>query len=393
MDTSWDWVTFADLDRDPYPIYARLRAEAPVAWVPTTNKWLVTRWDDCAAAGKDEDAFTTSHDLDAFFGTPQILSMEGPEHKGLRAGVDPPFRSRALADGFEAFARPVVRRYVSELWERGAADATRDLYEPISARIIADMLGLSDVDDATLVRWFQTLNSGMNNDHGDPAVAAETRATVEQIDAYMADMIERLQRDGNDGSGFGCMVHIGTLDGRPRSFAELIGSIRVIILGGFQEPGHGAASSLLGLLQDPRQVAAVIEDPATYVPLAVHEGLRWIAPFGIGERVPRHDVTIRGVEIPAGAEVGLVMASANRDEERYEDGDRFDVFRPKLPHMSFGFGSHFCSGHAVSRALEEIILEETFAGLPGIELDPDHEPVVAGWFVRSVQHLPVRWSA
>lgn len=58
------------------------------------------------------------------------------------------------------------------------------------------------------------------------------------------------------------------------------------------------------------------------------------------------------------------MASANRDEERYEDGDQFDVFRPKLPHMSFGFGSHFCSGHAVSRALEEIILEETFAGLP-----------------------------
>lgn len=164
--------------------------------------------------------------------------MEGPEHKGLRAGVDPPFRSRALADGFEAFARPVVRRYVSELRERGAADATRDLYEPISAQIIADMLGLSDVNNATLVRSFQTLNSGMNDDHGDPAVAAETRATVEQIDAYMADMIERLQRDGNDEQRLlGCMVHIGTLDGRPRSFAELIGSIRVIILGGSKSRG------------------------------------------------------------------------------------------------------------------------------------------------------------
>lgn len=397
MTATAEWIeaiTWHDLEVDPYPIYARLREEAPVAWVPGAHKWLITRWDDCVAVGKDEESYGPSHDLDKFFGSPQILSMEGPEHKALRAGFDHPFRARTLqTSNFEQRVRPIIRGYVERIRPRGRADATRDLLEPISARIVADMLGLDDVDDATLVRWFTTLNSAMNDDASDPALAAESKRTMDEIDQYMNAYIDRLLAIGDDGKGISAMVHGAVLDGKPRSFDDLIGSIRVIILGGFQEPGHGAASSLLGTLLDPAQTQAVLDDPLTHIPLAVHEGLRWIAPFGVGERVARVDVEVGGVTIPAGSEVGPVMAAANRDPSRYVDADRFDLFRERKPHLSFGFGSHYCSGHAIATQLERIMLEEVFAGLPGLELDPEAEPVLSGWFVRSVQQLPVRWSA
>jgi len=314
-------------------------------------------------------------------------------HTWLRGGVDPPLRPRAVQGYIEELARPVARGYVEELRPAGSGDATVDLLERISVRVIGDVLGLKDVDDRTLQRWFHGLNAGMTNVSGDPGVRAQSDAVQAELDAYMAEAVERLTANPDD-SGLSHMVHSGLDEGAPpRTFDDLIGTIRVIILGGFQEPGHGAAASLLGVLLDDEQKAMVLTEPDKAIPAAVHEGLRWIAPFGLHERQARVDIELHGETIPAGAEVALSCASANRDERRYEDGERFDITRPRQTHASFGYGAHFCSGHFISRRLEQIILEETFAGLPGLRLDPDREPMVFGFAVRGVKHLPVVWDA
>ena len=259
-------------------------------------------------------------------------------------------------------------------------------------RVVGDMLGFGDLDDATLTRWFHELSAGMTNFVGDPQVAARAAATRADIDADLRVRIARLTREP-DGSALASMIHVGTVDGRPRTFDQLASSLRVILLGGLQEPGHAAASSLLGLLSDPAQLAAVRADPATLLPLAVHEGLRWIAPFGFAERRARRALEIGGAAIPAGGEIGLVLSSASRDEARYAEPDRFDLGRERIAHASFGFGAHYCSGHAVSRPLEEAALGAILDGLPGVRLDPAQPPLVRGFAVRGPVRLPIVWDA
>ena len=381
-------VAFEQLEDDPYPFYARLRREAPVAWVPAARRWLVTRWDDCARAGTDAETFAPSPGgTDAYFGTPNILTLTGAPHRALRHGIDPPFRPRAVRATLEAFARPVAARYVAAVRERGAADATTEILERISVRVVGDVLGLRDVDDATLQRWFHGLSEGLVAQGREGG--GERPAAMDEVDAYVREAIERLTAAPDD-SGLSHMVHTGS--DRPRTFDELIGSLRVIVLGGLQEPGHGAANSLHGLLGDPAALARARHDPAA-VALAVHEGLRWLAPFGLTDRCALGDVELGGAVIPAGAEVGLVLASANHDERRYERPEAFDLDRPQLPHAAFGHGAHFCSGHAISRELERIALEELLAGLPNLRADPDRPPVVRGFTIRAARQLPIIWDA
>jgi cytochrome P450 len=189
------------------------------------------------------------------------------------------------------------------------------------------------------------------------------------------------------------MLHDGMPAGRTRSVDQLIGSMGVLIVGGFQEPAHGVANTLLGLLGRPEQAARVAADPAAWSGAAIDEGLRWLSPFGMTEKVLTRDATLGGLEFPAGTEVGLMIGSANRDPARYGDPDVFDLDRPRLAHVAFGYGTHFCIGHSVARVLGQVILEEMFARLPNLRLDPERSPVVHGWANRGATTLPLRWDA
>ncbi|HWH26588.1 MAG TPA: cytochrome P450 [Pseudolysinimonas sp.] len=386
-----DEVKLEELERDPYPSYAEWRRDAPVAYLPLMNGWMITRWDDCEFVGKDESRIDTENEFnDKYFGR-SITTMKGEPHRFLREAVDTPLRPRSVKRYIETLARPVARRYVQRIASLGEIDATTDLLELMSVRVIGEVLGLGDRDDETLQRWFHNLSLGLANLAGDPETQQIADTTVKEIDSHIADAIERLTAHPDE-TGLSHLIHTSTPDGRPRTFDELIGTIRVIIMGGFQEPGHGTAASLLGLLQTPEYARAVREAPSL-IPASVHEGLRWIAPFALSQRRAAVDITLHDAVIPAGDEINLVIGSANRDERRYENPEKFDLFRERLPLASFGYGTHFCAGHFLAREFSKVTLEEMFIGLPGLRLDPEKEPVVSGFGMRAVNHLPVVWDA
>ncbi|CAG7610396.1 cytochrome P450 [Leucobacter soli] len=380
-------ATIEDLEQDPYPFFAHWREHAPVAYVPAVEGWMVSRWDDCEYIGKLEGA-TNSESLysDSFFGR-NILTMGGDPHARLRSAVDVPLRPKAVAKYVDALTRPVAREYVQRVREMGRFDASKDLLERISVRVVANVLGLSDFDDDTLQRWFNDLNQGLNNFAGDPEVDSRANTAKREIHEYSESVYPKLTADPDE-SILSALFTGNTEDEGPRPLDEIIGTAWVIVLGGFQEPGHAAAASLLGLLTEPEQYAAVVADPSL-VPAAVHEGLRWIAPFGTVQRKALVDIEVDGITIPAGDEIQLAVASANRDERRYEDPERFDVFRPRQAQASFGYGEHFCAGHFLGREVERVALEEIVAGLPDLRLDPDRPVVEHGLFVRGVKNLPV----
>jgi cytochrome P450 len=386
-------VTPASLDVDPYPWYARMRSELPVAYIPWADVHFVTRWDDCHFVGSDPEYFRGAENhrtVNRVFGSPNILTSVDPEHGELRRAVDPHVRPKMVNSYIEDLARPLVRKWLGDIRERGEAELMAAYFEPISVIALGELLGIGAGPDL-LRRWFHGLNAGISNRGGDPGAFATADAIAAEIEAHVDPLLDELERKP-DNSLISHMLHGGTADGAgPRDRSFIYPTLKVILLGGMQEPGHAAAATLLGLLSRPDQLERVAAD-ISLVPAAVNEGLRWIAPIGSVERETLKPVSVGGVDLEPGDVLEVVMASANRDESRYERPDEFDLDRPRKQHMAFGNGQHICSGHYFSRQLERITLEELIPALPNLRLDPDHEPVIRGWNFRAPKILHVRWG-
>jgi cytochrome P450 len=389
-------LTGDNLYTDPYPVYARLRKEAPVALFEGTREYFVTRFADCRAVGSNDRVFGPSGSTDRpearVMGLPNVLTMSGEEHQALRTGIDQNLTQEAVRGFVDALTRPVVLRYLAEIKANGAANLTADLFEPVSVRCIGDVIGLTETPNETLVEWFHAMSAGLQNVAGDQAVWDRLDRALADIGTQLGTLYERVLARP-DHTLMSHVVHGGLPDSAARGLGEILPTMKVIILGGLQEPGHAAANAAAGLLLNPGQAAAMAASPEEHARRAFDEGLRWIAPIGVTPRVAAEDTEIAGTRIPAGASVAIVMASANRDEDYFEDPDSFDMFRRKRPHLSFGFRPHFCSGHALSRAMGQIALEEAFRQLPNLRLDHSRQVTAKGWRFRGVTHLPAAWDA
>jgi aromatic O-demethylase, cytochrome P450 subunit len=383
-----------DIEVDPYPLYAWMRREQPIAWVPETGRLWLTTWDLCAEAGAADEIFGPTSDVhELVYGLPNVMAMSGEEHRRARAPLDARFRPRAVNEYVETLVRPAAVRYIERVQARGRADLTGEVLEKISSRAVGDVLGLTGVPDETLLRWFRGLAAYLDDlGRGDPAIGAHAAVVKTELREYLAGRIDEL-RAHPDGSTLDHMVHHGLADGQVRAVGDIAGTVGTMIVGGFQEPAHAAANAILGLLARPEQAAAVAADPRGLAAATVHEGLRWIPPFNMTEKRTAADVVIAGKRIPAGTEIALVIGSANRDENHFDHPDTFDLHRRRANNLAFGFGAHFCVGHYVARQVAQVSVEELFTRLPGLRLDPEHEPVVHGWMVRAAKTLPVVWDA
>ncbi|HTK09994.1 MAG TPA: cytochrome P450, partial [Ktedonobacteraceae bacterium] len=265
-------------------------------------------------------------------------------------------------------------------------------------RAVGDLLGFQQVDSDTLRRWFHDLSSGFVNKAVDaegnflnPEGFAASDAARAEIETVVNVMLDRLEKKPDE-SALSHWLHDGMPPGQVRSRETIFPNLLVILLGGMQEPGHACGSTLLGLFSQPELLRNVIEDQSQLLK-AVHEGMRWLSPIWttIGRR-PISDFAIGGVLLHAGQNVLLSYGSANRDEAQFEQPETYILDRPSRSHLAFGTGKHICAGTYFAPQVARIALEELLRALPSIELDPEHEVVVWGWFFRGPQELRVRWS-
>ncbi len=389
-----DKVTVAELDRDPYPVYARMRQEEPVCFVPAVGLWFVTRWADVEQAATQPDVFGSRVDpspLERAMGGDSILLLDGEPQKRLRAMLDPSLRPRVVEASAPELVTPIVERLLAGLTGRGEAELMSEYFEPVSVLSLGQVLGLPDVEGDTLRRWFHGLAQGAINFEDDPAKWAASDAAGAEIDRDLTPVFERLWEQPDSSTISTMLQHAdGTLSERIHA---ILPTLKVILLGGMQEPGHAAGSTVAGLLESG-QAAALAADPAGLVRDAIEEGLRWVSPIGTQTRRALVDAELGGTTLPAGSNLGVLVSSANRDEEIWgPTADAYDLYRPKRNHGAFGFGPHFCSGHHFSRVQMRIAVQRLFERLPTIRQDPDRPPVFNGWEFRAPLHLHVRWDA
>lgn len=382
-------ITIDDLDADPFPIYARLRREDPIAPVPAANCWFATRWSDVELIARHPD-FTALSDeapVNAAFGRPNVLTSEGPVHAELRGGIEPHYKPRRVADYIESLVRPIADAQLLAFRTSGSNDLLTDYFEPISALALARSFGFADVDTPTLRRWFHGLSQGAINFERDPARAAICAEVVAEIEAIALPLLERLAKQP-DQSPLSHMLHSGMEQGQTRPPEMILPSVKVTLLGGMQEPGHGAANLLVGLMQNSDQFDALRANLDALLPQAIDEALRWIAPIGTMMRTALRDTEVNGIAVPKDTPVSCIFASANRDESRWDDAESFNILLPQKGHMAFGMGSHFCAGKWFAKAQIDVAMRVLLGAFPSLTF-ADDAPAFRGWEFRAPTHCRV----
>jgi cytochrome P450 len=381
-DTSADWVTLADLEADPHPVLARLRAAAPVAWVPALGAWLVTGYDLAVAVLRDARTFTVD---DPRFSTakvvgPSMLSLDGARHARHRGPFNPAFRRDEVHARLASFTRAEAGRLVGAIEPRGAAELRRAVAGPLAVTVMAETLGLSGVDPVRVLAWYDGIVAAVQAEAARPGTTdpAGTAAFAE-LAASLREVI----------AGGGSLLAEVT---GPLTEAEVISNAAVLMFGGIETTEGMIANALLHLLSSPAQLGLVLADPGL-VPAAVEESLRLEPAAAVVDRYATADIRLGGAAIRAGDQVTVSIAGANRDPATFGDPGSFDVRRPNAGrHLAFAHGPHFCLGAYLARLEAQVAVDAVLARLPGLRLDPRHPSAPRGLVFRKPPDLRVRWD-
>jgi cytochrome P450 len=251
-----DSVTVAALEEDPYPIYARLRREAPVCFIPAVGLWFVTRYEDVELVGTHPELFSAELDdspVDRTFGSPTIITVDGELHHELRRALDSKYRPRHVSTYIDDLVRPIAADLLGGLASGDRAELMADYLEPLSVLSLGSVLGVAHLGASRLRDWFWRLHQGVINFEGNPQREEVGTTCSREIDVALAPVFDRLEAEGDD-STIAHLLHSGMRDGGCRARDFVMPTLKVILLGGMQEPGHGAGSALAGLLSDPDQL-------------------------------------------------------------------------------------------------------------------------------------------
>src|SRR2546422_5546592 len=318
-----------------------------------------------------------------------MLGSEGPDQQRIRRVTEVPFRPRDVESRTHGMIPKLAHELVDGFVARGEVDLFREYCDPMSVRSLQFMLGLDEVSWQDILRWNEEMMPGLANFEGDPQKQAlADRASVELGEAIQR-VLDQLG-DVPDGSVLSWMLRHDR-DGDRMTRDEIVANTKLMLSGGLQEPRDLIALTVWALGSNAAQFEGVRAD-RSLVKSAVEETLRWAGPVGTATRQTTRATTGADVELPLGALIGAVLSSANRDERRYVDPDRFDVHRKEGAHLAFSIGTHFCLGAWFGRHLARVSLDVLLDRLPGLRLDPNRPVELRGWEFRAPLSTWVRWG-
>ncbi|MER5766845.1 cytochrome P450 [Streptomyces sp. NPDC001985] len=387
-----------DFLRDPYPVYAKLRAEGPLHRVRNPRGlelWLIVGHDACRAAFTDP---RLSRDW-VGSGDISLISGAGPDHPGHAHMLmaDPPDHTRLrrlVARGFtvrrvESMAAR-VQQVADELLDAMEADGRReaDLITsyafPLPMIVICELLGVPELDRDRFRVWSNEIIAPTNP-------ANEGRAYTELLEYLVALIAAKRERQGDD--MLSALIHAVDEGGDRLSHKELIGMSLLILVAGHETTVNLIGNGMLGLFAHPDQLADLRADTGL-LDGAIEEMLRYDGPVENSTfRLALEDIELGGDTIPAGSPVVIAMADADRDPVRFPEPDRFDIRRDARGHIAFGHGLHYCLGAPLARMEGKIAIRSLLERFPGLALAVDERELnwMSGMLIRGVRSIPVRW--
>jgi cytochrome P450 len=361
---------------NPYPLYRRLRDEAPVLWDPYLHAWVVTRYADVSnVLHRYRAARTPDPDRLAALGmgelTPiaavmvrQMLFLDPPEHGRVRRLASAAFTPRRVAH-LREHIRQITEELVDGLGARERFDVMAGLANSLPAIVTAEMLGVPTSDHELLKSWSQDFAEMLGNFQHNPGRAKKTLQSVEAMVAYFHAAVIREAAHPTEGL-INALV-TAEVDRNRLSEEEIVANVIVTMVGGQETTTNLIGNGLLTLLRQPDQLERLRSD-STLMPSAVEELLRYESPSQHTARLAPAGAVLGGKEIPEGAAVIAVMGAANRDPERFGDPDRVQLDREDNRHLAFGWASHFCFGAPLARMEGQIAFETLLARFSELSL-------------------------
>lgn len=379
-------ITLDHLTHDPYPIYARLRRETPVLRVKSVGRTLLTKAEDTKYV-KDTPGIFSSNDpntpMERAFLAHTLMRKDGDEHARERGAMAPAFSGRNITQCWTPIYTRIAEDFVSALPRGETVDLFPALAGPFAAHCLKHLLGIEEASDDDMQRWSQVLIDGAGNFGWRDELFAQCDAANAEMDALFERAADKHRAAPNQ-TALSVMVNADD----PIPTSQIHSNVKIAIGGGINEPRDALLTIVYGLLSNPDQFEDAKRDGLWGK--AFEEGVRWVAPIQVSSRLVTEDTEIRGYTIPKGDTVMTIQASANRDEDIYEDGHLFNIHRPKQPHQAFGNGPHFCQGtHIARRMLANIMLPMLFDRFPNMSLPDPSKVDFYGFGFRGPRHLPV----
>lgn len=370
--------------RDPHAVYRRLRREAPVRPIVMGNEpgFLVTRYDDVRDVLRDDSRFSSRSNARAIgivMGR-TIIEMDGREHLKHRALVTPALAPRALKGDFPKRVREIADQLIDRLARRGQADLVRDFTFDFPLRVFGEILGLPEAETES----FHALAIDLTRVADDPMKGLSASRSLH---ALLLPLVERARRAPGDDL-ITRLAH-ARIEGERLTDEEVVSFLRLLVSAGAETTYHLMGTTLFALLHHRDVFEGLVRDRTRLRPV-LDETLRWESPIQIVTREAAEDVVLADVAIAAGTTIVVGIGSANRDETRFPDPDRFDPDRVDAEHLSFGFGKHFCAGSRLAYLEAEIGLEALFDRFgTRLALAPGEASALVGVAFRGPDRLSV----
>lgn len=392
-----DAVNFGD-HRDPYPLIARWRAQAPVlkgsyrermglqaALYPDRELFTVVGTAEVAAALTDTATFSNGaykFNLGVTFGMGSISTMDNPEHGRWRRIFQKIFLPQYVRTWAETIVDPVVDGLMARFVPHGRADLVEAFTLRYPFEVIYRQLALPSADIAT----FQRLAVGQTDYVNHERAIEAGRKLGEYFTALVAE------RRADPGEDLVSLLACTEVEGEYLPHEVLISFLRQLMNAAGDTTYRGTSVLLTALLGNPDQLEAIRADRGL-IPQAIEEALRWDGPVAVQARMASVDTELGGIAIPAGSILDVVAGAANRDPAIWPDPDRFDIFREKKPHFAFARGPHICVGQHLARIEMTRALHAVLDRLPGLRFDPEKPPAeIRGSMMRVPRHLFVRFD-
>lgn len=418
-----DYDPFAGSCRDdPYPTYRELRDEDPVHRTEHKGVWCVSRYDDVLAVLKDTGRFSSEAMFTVLMTGGKIepprmnlkllrfviryawrmrlnalkiasirnlISADPPVHGPMRNVVNRGFTPRMIRS-LEPRIREIVGRCMQALDRDDGFDVVQDLAIPLPVQVISEMIGIEPERCDDFKRWSDDVIEGATGGAHDPFENPRLTNSVIELHSYLKGIVRRRRREPTD--DLISTVLADTPGGSALGELEVLNFLQLLILAGNETTTNLIGNAAHALIEHPDQLALVAED-ASLVPALIEEALRYDAPIQQIFRTVREDTEISGTRVAAGDTLVLILGSANRDERRFPDPDRFDVTRNAGGHLGFGFGTHFCLGASLARLEATAALEALVPELPRMKRTGGRREMIDSFLVRGSKSLALMREA
>ena len=408
MDIDVDFAHADAWDQDMKERTRWLRKNEPVFWSEPTGAFIITRFDDVVHVSKNNELFSSGQGVLPGPLNPKIgmIDEDEPRHQEMRSLINRGFTPRMVQQWSEIFQR-ITDEALDKIAGQSECDFVEDVAVPLPLLLIAEMIGIRAEDRGRFHQWSDAMIGAQGNLDKPELVAAAGKAAGEYF-AYLVDIIESRRREPKQDlisilvqakdDGILIQRESSSTDGfldrseehRVMSNDELIKMCVLLLVAGNETTRNALSGGMQLLIENPEARDRLIADQSL-LPNAIEEMLRLTSPVLSFQRTATADTEIRGVPVKEGQKVLMLYGSANRDETRFDDPDRFDIER-KAQHLAFGIGNHFCMGANLARMELRIAFSEILRRFPDMTYAADGPEFAPSALVRSVKHMHVRYT-